>query len=307
MGAIGPWIRGQENPLPDRQHRRGGGFIAAYGAPSQVDDAVPGGSLHQGTAYRPAHAGDCPRPEAALRPSGRKRRRQPDAVHGRGLPARRHPVRQPGAALQGRGAGHHHPARLLDRRRRLHAGHERLCHRREGQGPSVPGRAAAAQGRDRRDCDRRRTGRRGNARQRLRAGRIPRGERRRGHRHVPRSGSAPAMERRRGARRLHRAVAALTTREIAGRLRRFYRGHTSPGRYRPHRRRLDFSISKPVSAITPCAPGPWDGSGPRHDRERLRSVRTVSAKGEPSFQLCDQAAIPWWSSRIRPVTSSAGL
>ncbi len=99
-------------------------------------------------------AGDRAPREAALRPARRERRRQPPAP-GRDVRARRRDLRQHGAPV---GGGHSRDldrARLVDRGRRLSDRSRRLC--RDGARPleGLPRRAAAAQGRDRRDRPRR--------------------------------------------------------------------------------------------------------------------------------------------------------
>ena len=111
--------------------------------------------------------------QAALRAADRIGRRQPAAVQGGRLHQRRAAVLQPGAAVGRRHPGDRPGARLVHRRRRLHAGAVGL--RDHGARPrqGLPGRAAAAEGRHRRDRQRRGTGRRRDAHQRVRPGRVP--------------------------------------------------------------------------------------------------------------------------------------
>ena len=88
-------------------------------------------------------------------------------------------LRQPGAHVGARHPAGHRGARLVDRGRRLSAGPLRLRHHGAQPGQGVPGRPAAAQGRDRRDRHRRGAGRRRDARHRLGRRRMDGRERRR--------------------------------------------------------------------------------------------------------------------------------
>ena len=99
-------------------------------------------------------AGNRAAEQTALRPAGRERRRQP-VLAGRDVRARRDDLRQHGAPVSGRNPRDFDRARLLDRRRRLSDRARRL--RRDGARPlqGLPRRAAAAEGRDRRNRGRR--------------------------------------------------------------------------------------------------------------------------------------------------------
>ena len=145
-------------------------------------------------------------------------RRQP-ALPGRDLRAGRPRLRQPGAHVGARHPAGHRGARLVDRGRRLPAGPLRLRHHGARPGQGLPGRPAAAQGRDRRDRHRRGAGRRRDARHRLGRRRMDGRERRRRASRmareviakwhwndklppsVPRSFKEPALRHRRAVRR----------------------------------------------------------------------------------------------------------
>ena len=88
--------------------------------------------------------------KAALRPARRERRRQSSAP-GRDVRARRRDLRQHGAHVGGGNSGDLDRARIVDRGRRLSDRPRRLC--RDGARPleGLSRRAAAAQGRDRRN------------------------------------------------------------------------------------------------------------------------------------------------------------
>ena len=121
-------------------------------------------------------------------------RRQP-ALPGRDLRAGRPRLRQPGAHVGARHPAGHRRARLVDRRRRLPARPLRLRHHGAQPGQGVPGRPAAAQGRDRRDRHRRGAGRRGDARHRVGRRRMDGRGRRRRHPHGARGHRQVALER----------------------------------------------------------------------------------------------------------------
>ena len=148
-----------------------------------------------------ARAGHRAREQAAFPAPGRVGGRQPAQVPGGVLHRRRRAVLQPRAAVGRRDSGRHRGARVVDRRRRVHARPVRL--RRHGARPrqGVSRRTAAAQGRDRRDRHRRGARRRGHAHARVRSGRVSgRGRLRRG---APgaRGGRAAGMGRGAAARR----------------------------------------------------------------------------------------------------------
>ena len=158
---------GLDNPDLDKSVP-GGGVIGGIGWVSGV--RVHGQRLRlrhrrrraaaDGPRQAAAHAGARAREQAALRAAGRKRRRQPDDLQGRGVRARRQPVPQPRAHVGRRPAGDHGDARLVHRRRRLPDRPVGL--HRDGARPlaGLSRRAAAAEGRHRRDRDRGRAGRR---------------------------------------------------------------------------------------------------------------------------------------------------
>ena len=153
-------------------------------------------------------------------------------------------------------AGGDRGARLLHRGRRLHAGPVRL--RDHGARPrqGLPRRAAAAQGRHRRDRHRRGAGRRRDAHARLGPRRVPRRGRRR--RHPPRARSARAPGLASAGARAGRQAAALRRRRTA---RRDARGLPQARRHARSRSRASWttptsSTSRPTTARPRCAATP---------------------------------------------------
>ena len=121
------------------------------------------------------------------------RRRQSAHLQGRALHRRRRPVLQSRAPVGGGPAGDRGGARLLHRGRRLPARAVRL--RDHGARPrqGLPRRAAAAEGRDRRDRHRRGPGRGRDACARVGPGRVRRRGRCRCHPHRARSARQPQV------------------------------------------------------------------------------------------------------------------
>ena len=145
-------------------------------------------------AQGPAHPAGRDGEQAAGREPGRIGRRQP-SVPGRDLRAGRPRLRQPGAHVGARHPAGHRRARLVDRGRRLSARPLRLRHHGAQPGQGVPGRPAAAEGRDRRDRHRRGAGRRRDARHRLGRRRMDGRERCRRAAHGARGHRQVALER----------------------------------------------------------------------------------------------------------------
>ena len=102
-------------------------------------------------------------------------------------------VQEPHAAVGRRHPDHHAGVRLVDRRRRLRAGHERLRRAAEGRRAGLPRRAAAGEDGDRRGRRRGVARRRRDARAGQRPRRLPRRRRARRAAHRPRDRRAPQL------------------------------------------------------------------------------------------------------------------
>ena len=126
----------------DRGHRRRLGRARAWSSPS--DAGIDAGALQaHGPGEAAARAGDRAREQAAVRaPGGVSAGANLLQVPRRAASSRRRALPQPGAAVRRRAAGDHGRARLVDGRRRLHAGPVRLRDHgaRSRRAPSSPAR-----------------------------------------------------------------------------------------------------------------------------------------------------------------------
>ncbi len=196
-------------------------------------------------------------------PPGRVRRGRP-APPGRRLRPRGRAVPPPDPAL---GAGHPHHlrrVRLLDRRRRLPPGHERLHGHGRGPGPRLPGRAAAGEDGHRGGRRRGGAGRGAHARRDLGPVRLPGPRRARRDPHGARHRGPPALAAARPRARRSGRRAALPGRgaarhRVGGRAGALRRARDP----RPRRRRLPLrGVQAALRRRSWCAGGPSLGGYP---------------------------------------------
>ncbi len=157
----------EEKSIPGSTIMSGIGFVAGVRCVIVNDDRRHQSRGHDGRrrVSIAAGAGNSAETKASFHSSGGKRRWRFNELHRRRIFARRHVIRKPCAAFKSRAAGHRHPTRIVHRRRRLYAGSFGLCDRRQRPRQSFSRGPPASESRNWRDCNGRRTRRRGNARQ----------------------------------------------------------------------------------------------------------------------------------------------
>ena len=249
---------------------------------SANDSGIDAGALQPfGLDKTLARAGAGAGEQAALRATGRKRRRQSVALPRRGFCPRRQHLSQSRAAVGGGPAGRDGDARLVDRGRRLPDRPVRLHRHGARPHPRLPRRAAAAESRHRRDRDRGRARRRRDAHLDLRPRRLPRRGRPRcaadRARHHGEAGMGPAeagakqfpaAALRRGRAARHHADGPQAPRRHAPGDRALHR------RFRFHRVRRQL---RPRHRLRPC---PHRGPGDRHHHQQRPARRARRQQGD---------------------------